>query len=52
MPGLNIYFMNVLQLMYHLHQLFAHADGVSLGYEYDTVEGIGDDENRKLAGIL
>ena len=37
--------------MYHFHQLFTQTDRVSLGYEYDTVEGIGDDEDRELAGI-
>lgn len=40
-----------LQLMYHLHQLLTQADGISLGYEDHTVESIGNDKDRKLAGI-
>lgn len=37
--------------MYHLHQLVAQADGVALGDEDDTVEGVGDDEDREGVGV-
>ena len=37
--------------MNHFHQLLAQTDGVALGDKDNSVEGVGNDEDRKVVRI-
>ena len=37
--------------MNHFHQLLAQTDGVALGDKDNSVEGVGNDEDRKVVCI-